>query len=528
MCSFILPMLVSCQPCPDTADNGGEGSCPGEAPGHWINFHCKSTDSGYNDLANLFFNTQDDAIRNMFMPGSEKMFRVGTLVFFLIAYFSLAVVTYGLAVPSGLFIPCILCGCSYGRLVGMMVVELDGARGDRVGIEEGTYALLGAASFLGGCMRMTISLCVILVELTNNIAFLPLLMIVLLVSKAVGDQFGIGIYDVHCGLKFAPILEEQPESFMRHLKARDVMSKDVVSFSAVERVGYIVEALQNSTHNAFPVILRRESQRVAFMNQEDERIGADQANAFGGGILRSHLLWCLTNRQFQEGAMPNTQDEMQRMASNTVSYEEIDFSSITTGKGMTIADVPIIDEDLDKYVNLLPFINPQPFVVPQSMGLAKTYQLFRTLGLRHLFVVPNISEVSGVITRKDLLPAFAETRHETLESSPEVRKQRSAEIRERQNSELDAGISSVPWSPRTRKHTPPRERFRNAVNDTVQRLRAVPIRSDLGDDVKMDELTPLDEIDKEDLGPSPLDVESDTVPLAQQSGYGKVATEEEQ
>lgn len=34
------------------------------------------------------------------------------------------------------------------------------------------------------------------------------------------------------------------------------------------------------------------------------------------------------------------------------------------------------------------------------MGLAKTYHLFRTLGLRHLFVVPSVTEISGVITRK--------------------------------------------------------------------------------------------------------------------------------
>lgn len=46
------------------------------------------------------------------------------------------------------------------------------------------YALLGAASFLGGSMRMTVSLCVIMVEITNNLKLLPLIMLVLLISKA--------------------------------------------------------------------------------------------------------------------------------------------------------------------------------------------------------------------------------------------------------------------------------------------------------------------------------------------------------
>ncbi len=45
------------------------------------------------------------------------------------------------------------------------------------------YALLGAASFLGGSMRMTVSLCVIMVEITNNLKLLPLIMLVLLISK---------------------------------------------------------------------------------------------------------------------------------------------------------------------------------------------------------------------------------------------------------------------------------------------------------------------------------------------------------
>ena len=48
---------------------------------------------------------------------------------------------------------------------------------------QGTYALLGAASFLGGSMRLTVCTCVMLLELTNNLSLLPLVMLVLLVAK---------------------------------------------------------------------------------------------------------------------------------------------------------------------------------------------------------------------------------------------------------------------------------------------------------------------------------------------------------
>jgi chloride channel 7 len=54
---------------------------------------------------------------------------------------------------------------------------------------QGTYALLGAASFLGGSMRLTVCTCVMLLELTNNLSMLPLVMLVLLVAKVGGAPF---------------------------------------------------------------------------------------------------------------------------------------------------------------------------------------------------------------------------------------------------------------------------------------------------------------------------------------------------
>lgn len=127
---------------------------------------------------------QDDAIRNLFSSRTKAEYSVGTLLSFVTIFYTLAVLTYGIAIPTGLFVPSILCGAAYGRLVGVFVADMHPAHG----IDEGTYALLGAASFLGGCMRMTVCTCVMLLELTNNLALLPLVMLVLLVAKVSWGQ----------------------------------------------------------------------------------------------------------------------------------------------------------------------------------------------------------------------------------------------------------------------------------------------------------------------------------------------------
>eukprot|EP00249_Psilotum_nudum_P019542 c27306_g1_i1 orf=333-563(-) len=58
---------------------------------------------------------------------------------------------------------------------------------------------------------------------------------------------------------------------------------------------------------------------------------------------------------------------------------------------------------MDMYLDLEPFVNPSPYIVPEDMSLTKVYNLFRQLGLRHIFVVPRPSHVMGVISRNDLI-----------------------------------------------------------------------------------------------------------------------------
>ncbi|XP_048235528.1 chloride channel protein CLC-d isoform X2 [Ricinus communis] len=377
--SFGLPLLRKCSPCPEK-DADIECPRPPGMYGNYVNFYC-GTNKEYNDLATIFFNTQDDAIRNLFSAKTIHEYSAQSLLTFLVMFYTLAVVTFGAAIPAGQFVPGIMIGSTYGRLVGMFVVKFY----NKPNIEEGTYALLGAASFLGGSMRMTVSLCVIMVEITNNLKLLPLIMLVLLISKAVGDAFNEGLYEVQARLRGIPLLESKPKYQMRTMTAREACgNQKVVSFPRVAKVADVVSILRSNKHNGFPVIDHTR-------NGETLVIGL---------MLRSHLLVLLQSKvDFQHSPLPCDP----RGGSRSIRHNFSEFVKPVSSKGICIEDIHLSSDDLEMYIDLAPFLNPSPYVVPEDMSLTKVYNIFRQLGLRHIFVVPRASRVIGLITRKDLL-----------------------------------------------------------------------------------------------------------------------------
>ena len=144
----------------------------------------------------------------MCMSHRSGAFSLTTLWILFLIYFFITCWTYGAGIPSGLFIPCIMIGATYGRFVAtafgysLFTVYYNNIIIIIVGnyvctclthyryistwqpyfsfltnIYPGTYALIGAASFLGGVVRMTISLTVILIESTNEISYgLPIML----------------------------------------------------------------------------------------------------------------------------------------------------------------------------------------------------------------------------------------------------------------------------------------------------------------------------------------------------------------
>ena len=79
---------------------------------------------------------------------------IGWLAYGTIVKLVLTIITFGIKVPSGIIIPALDAGSLFGRLIGQWITS----------ISPGIFAMVGAAAFLAGVSRMTISLCVIMFE----------------------------------------------------------------------------------------------------------------------------------------------------------------------------------------------------------------------------------------------------------------------------------------------------------------------------------------------------------------------------
>ena len=209
----------------------------------------KEETEGFEASLGLFMTPSEDAIKLLFHD--SVTFHPGLLLLFGVIYFAMACWTYGLGVPSGLFVPSLLIGSVFGRLLGEVVQSLGGPK--HGWSPPGMYALVGAAASLGGMARITVSLAVILAEATGNTQYsLPVLFAVM-TSKAVGDRFNHGIYDIHIHLKQMPLIEDPTKVSLSDELVSSIMTQGVQSLHPAESHARVSSILQTS-HHAFPVV----------------------------------------------------------------------------------------------------------------------------------------------------------------------------------------------------------------------------------------------------------------------------------
>ncbi|KAL3859997.1 hypothetical protein ACJMK2_010174 [Sinanodonta woodiana] len=341
----------------------------------------------HHSMSTLMLATPEGCLKAL-LHDPFGMFQPGTLALFTVVFFFLAVWTYGLSISSGVFIPSLVLGAAWGRLFGIGIIHL--FPGDPHYQEElGKYALIGAASQLGGVLRTTISLTVMLVECTGNISFGLPIMITLMISKWVGDFFTTGLYDMNIEVSGIPVLPWEPPPLCDDIKANDLMSQPVAFFNQKEKVGNIIDHLKTETFNGFPVT----SQNLENPSEPGKLLGL---------IMKSQLLVLLKSKTFApEGMLQPSTIRLKDFRKYYHQYLKMD-------------EIEISDEEKEYTMDLKPFLLPNPYTIDPTFSLPRLFKLFRGLGLRHLIVVNENHQPVGMITRKDLAKFRAESRRGLL------------------------------------------------------------------------------------------------------------------
>ncbi|XP_077983366.1 chloride channel protein C-like [Glandiceps talaboti] len=348
----------------------------------------------FNELATLMFVTGEEAIGHLFSRETHLEFGYASLCTMLVVYYPLACWTAGTAMSTGLVVPMLLIGALYGRIIGVVMISLFGVQTDEywAWMDPGAMALIGAASFFGGVSRLTMSLTVIMMEITNDIQFLLPIMVAIVVSKWVGDFFTHPIYHSILEFKCIPFLDHEPVIYDDQHKAvnlelhlaKDAMVSPVLVVHPRETAYNLAHLLKDTVHGGFPVV------------KSDENGG----NRFLGLITRTELCVLLKSEDLFESAQEPSDDTPDV---TPLEYQQIIVDKIPADMGEVLDRICTDPKYQELYVNLAPYYNQSAPCVQDNFSLHRTYIIYRTLGLRHLTVVDRHNQVVGFLTRKDLM-----------------------------------------------------------------------------------------------------------------------------
>ncbi|KAK3737007.1 hypothetical protein QZH41_018406 [Actinostola sp. cb2023] len=315
-------------------------------------------------------------------PGAEANDGVTTAIWQLLlaAAFKLliTVFTFGIKVPAGLFIPSMAIGACVGRVLGIGMEQLafknphwlifSSSCGKSINtcVTPGLYAMVGAAAVLGGVTKMTVSLVVIMFELTGGLTYIVPLMVAVMTSKWVGDAFiKEGMKNdppLECIPKMAPLWENSV-SFNHSVVESSRMSDSFLV--CVFLIIYLEQLIEESKFRGFPVIVDQESQRlIGFVLSRDLKIAIKHARIRNEEVV----------------------------SASRVYFTEHSPRYNSPGQAANLSLRHIMDVS--------------PIQITDAAPMETVVEVFRRVGLRQTLVTHN-GRLLGIITKKDVLRHIA-------------------------------------------------------------------------------------------------------------------------
>ncbi|KAF4765158.1 hypothetical protein HAV15_003746 [Penicillium sp. str.  len=304
----------------------------------------------------------------------------------------LVIISYGCKVPAGIFVPSMAVGASFGRMVGIMVQALyetfpqsaffASCDPDVPCITPGTYAFLGAGAALSGIMHLTISVTVIMFELTGALTYILPTMIVVGVTKAVGDRFGSGgIADRMIWFNGFPFLDNK-EDHVFNVPVSHAMTTGPLSLPASDfPVREAEHLLNDNKFQGFPVVEDRTSKTlVGYIGRTELRYAIDRAR--NQGMIAPNAR-CVFTKDAADAAVAR-RASVSRNARSSDTFDAIERSAGAS------------------FVDFSRYVDHTPLTVHPRHPLETVMEIFKKMGPR-VILVEHRGKLTGLVTVKDCL-----------------------------------------------------------------------------------------------------------------------------
>ncbi len=313
----------------------------------------------------------------------HRLWNILSLVLATLLRTFLVIISYGSKVPAGIFVPSMAIGASFGRTIGTIVQGIHEAYPNSVFfsacapdvpcITPGTYAFLGAAAALSGIMHITVSVVVIMFELTGALTYILPTMIVVGATKAVSDLFGKGgIADRMIWFSGFPFLDNKEEHNFG-VPVSQAMTTDVVALPAHGMTLENVERLlAQDKYQGFPVVESAETRvLVGYIGRTELRYAVDRAKKERGAHGTARCIFSAP----PSAATPITPTAPSPLYSDSAASSTCDFGR---------------------------FVDSTPVTVHPRLPLETVMELFRKIGPR-VILIEYHGRLSGLVTVKDCL-----------------------------------------------------------------------------------------------------------------------------
>ncbi|CUS14323.1 unnamed protein product [Tuber aestivum] len=358
----------------------------------------------------LFHECEGGHDYNGLCESSRRWHMVTSLTIATVVRVFLVIISYGCKVPAGIFVPSMAIGASFGRTVGILVQALHEAapnskffascQPDIPCITPGTYAFLGAAAALSGIMHITVSVVVIMFELTGALTYILPTMIVVGVTKAVSGRFGkAGIADRMIWFNGFPFLDNK-EDHSFGVPVSHVMNQELVVLPSTGMAIREVETILESTEfQGFPIVQDRNSKLlIGYINRTELKYSIDRAK--------------------RERTIPPTS------RCYFLSADQAQTPASTVGVTVVNAGGAGHPSSGSLSLDFARFIDPTPLTVHPRLPLETVMEIFKKVGPR-VVLVEHRGKLSGVVTRKDVLKFQfkVENRENPRDDSAEVERE---------------------------------------------------------------------------------------------------------